>query len=132
MVSHKYKRVMVVDDSSMERFITVKMIQLNKIAAHVVEMKTAQEALDHLSGLENDIQDLPEIIFLDLHMPGMDGFDFLRAYRLLPHAVQKRSVIMLTSSILLEDKLTALNDPHVIGFINKPLSVASLKGILGS
>jgi CheY-like chemotaxis protein len=73
----------------------------------------------------------PEIIFLDINMPAMDGWEFLQKYEALPEA-HKSSIIvvMLTTSFNPEDELKARKIPAVKEFRNKPLTPALLQDIL--
>jgi len=71
----------------------------------------------------------------DINMPGMQGFDLIKAlcenYKDEPEVLSKVTIYLLTSSISAADKQMANNDPHIIGFISKPLSPDKLKELLG-
>jgi len=91
-------------------------------------LKTFTGTAKALEYLENFPVDL---IFLDINMPKMNGFDFLEEYKKLPEAVKKKCIIvMLSSSLLPEDRELAMNNPYVCQFLNKPLTGDKLKDVV--
>ncbi len=72
----------------------------------------------------------PDVIFLDLNMPGKDGFAFLDEFESLPDEVKtKVRVVVLSSSISPEDINRASTNPRVLKYINKPLSEKYLEAL---
>ena len=123
----RYKKVLVVDDTAVDRLIAKKIIEKSGFAASVVGVEGGQAALDHLIANQDD---LPELIFLDINMPLMSGFDFLDEYHKLPEALKKRSVVILSSSLNDIDKSKASSNPYVINFLSKPLNSEMLEQVL--
>ena len=78
-----YKRVMLVDDNEIDNIINEKIIEANSFADSILVFQTGQEALDYLKDNQNNEKDLPEIVFLDINMPIMDGFQFLEDFEKL-------------------------------------------------
>lgn len=117
--AYKYNKVLVIDDTTLDRFIADRLMKLCDFAIEIECMNSASAALAYLG---DDHAELPELIFLDLNMPGMSGFQFLKEYKKLPEHRKRRSIVMLTSSVLEEDKSYALSDEHVVSFIVKPLN----------
>ena len=73
----------------------------------------------------------PDVVVLDLNMPAMDGWDFIKKYDDLTVSQKERTVIiMLTTSFNPEDELKARAIPSITGFRNKPLTAEMLEGIL--
>jgi CheY-like chemotaxis protein len=125
MTQHfKYDKVLVIDDTALDRLIADRVMKVNSFAKDITCINSASAALSYL---EAHCEELPELIFLDLNMPGMDGFQFLKEYKNLPCNIKKKSIVMLTSSVLEQDKRQALSNEYVVSFISKPLSKENLR-----
>jgi CheY-like chemotaxis protein len=125
----RFKKVMLVDDNEIENFVNKKLIESCQFAASIECCLSAEEALEILRN--NSLEDLPEIIFLDIKMPGMDGFEFLDAFAHLAEEVHQRvKIIMLSTSESFKDLNRANKNRFVFRFLNKPLLQASLEAIL--
>ena len=73
----------------------------------------------------------PDLIFLDINMPAMDGWEFLDRYRELPREKKADTVlIMLTTSLNPDDEKRTLAIPEVSGFEHKPLNQIRLESLL--
>lgn len=123
-----HKRVMVVDDAPIDRMIAQKVMTRQGFAEQVVAAESAMDALQYLKSHEEDPDSLPSLIFLDINMPEMSGFDFLDAYNNLPETIKRKCIIvMLSSSLHPEDKQRALSSPYVFKFLSKPINPEKLK-----
>jgi len=127
----RFKKVMVIDDTYMDRFLAEKVIKKYSFAEHIVICSSAPDALSYLISVENTPEELPQLIFLDIRMPEMDGFDFLDRFMRLPEAVKEKcQVVMLSSSTNPEDRERSLSNPHVRLFLHKPLTEEKLRKAL--
>lgn len=122
-----FKTVMVIDDSGMDRILLEKMLPRNSFAETVISCKSATDALGYLKEKKAS---LPEIIFLDINMPEMDGLEFLEEYDKLPERVKNNCIIIVLSntSNLFEIK-RAEENKHVTLFLPKPLTKGKLEVI---
>ena len=121
------KNVMLIDDSSIDNFITTKMIEQSDLTKEITIMESGRKALFFLKENTSHIENLPDIIFLDLNMPVLDGFDFLKEFSDFPEVIKKKcQIVVLTSSDKTEDIHSIINNRLVKRYLIKPLSVESL------
>jgi CheY-like chemotaxis protein len=125
----KYKLVLLIDDDPDSNFVNSWI--LKKDFAEEVEAKeSGQDALEYLRKQSNLRLPLPEVIFLDIRMPVMDGFEFLKEFaRLSENIHHSCRIVMLSSSFDKKDYHQAMEDPYVVKFINKPLTIQALEDI---
>jgi CheY-like chemotaxis protein len=130
----KYKAVMLVDDNEIDNLINQKMIEAADITETIYTHTGAKSAIEFLKNLEkvedlgNDI--LPSVIFLDIDMPLMDGFQFLDEFdKLMAKTKEKCKIVMLTSSINPRDVTKSKGYVYVKKYINKPLSQENLENL---
>ena len=117
------KTVMLIDDSEADLLFSSIVVSRSGICDDVLEFDSAASALDHLKAPQGSQVDL---ILLDINMPGMNGFDFLKAYQLLQHANAARAaVVMLTSSPDPHDRQQAESFGCVRGYVVKPINLAA-------
>ncbi|WNJ20722.1 response regulator [Pontibacter sp. G13] len=125
-----YRNVMLVDDNEIDNIINEKIIEANSFADNILVFQTGQEALDFLKANQNNEETLPEIVFLDINMPIMDGFQFLEDFEKFSETVlDKCRIIMLSSSISPKDIDRAASSRYVKKYLNKPLNARYLEAI---
>lgn len=127
----KLNCILLIDDDIPTNFYNRKVIEKLGCANHVEIYERAKDGLEFLkSKFRGGKPPQPELIFLDLNMPGMDGWEFLEAYNALPDPQKGEVVIvMLTTSVNPEDKRRAL-ERGIKGFAKKPLNTAMLEQLI--
>jgi CheY-like chemotaxis protein len=123
MNSPQHKIIFLIDDDAITNFIHTKVIQAND-SFTVVDFTNAKEALAALRKRETlGIDSIPDLIFLDINMPEMDGWEFLDEFQLRSEPLlEKCKVVMITSSVDREDMERSQTYKCVKGFISKPLT----------
>ncbi len=115
-------KVFLVDDDKLFVFLTRKTINATNLVTGIQEFNDGEQAIDYLKQIVGNTDLLPDIIFLDLSMPIMDGWGFLKEYMLLAPQIEKKiKVYIFTSSISPHDVERAKGIGVVTDFIVKPL-----------
>ena len=126
--------ILFIDDDEPTNFLNKLLVEEMACAEHVQVVTSGIEALEYLTGtgsFRNNDHPRPDLIFLDINMPGMDGWEFLQHYQKLP-SNQKANIVMvmLTTSLNPDDEKTARKNIEISGFENKPLQPEVIKKIL--
>lgn len=108
---------MLVDDQKLTNFINKKLIEVTNFAPDIIDFTLPKKALTHLK------KNKPDLIFLDLNMPLVDGWQFLDTMR---NKGIKTKVIILTSSMSNQDKERAKEYESVVEFLTKPLTLSNI------
>ena len=121
---------LLIDDNSIDNYIAKRIIEMTGFASRVVVTSSCAEALAYLTLHELKVNDLPAVIFLDIHMPLCDGFDFLDRFNQLNESItSKCKIVILSSSNNPFDIERIQDDDHVIEVMTKPISEGSLNDI---
>ncbi len=118
--------VLLIDDDRPTNFLHKRVIENTGLEVEVQALTSASEALDFLTSSgkyagETQLSK-PGIIFLDINMPGMNGWEFMDAYHQLSESQKARIVvIMLTTSLNADDRERAEQDKDIATFYHKPL-----------
>ena len=120
----KLSRILIIDDDPLTGNLHKRVIERCNVAHQVEIASGGEEALDLIKQCieANNEDELPQLIFLDLAMPFMDGYQFLEAYQGLDFK-QKDSVVVavLTTSFLHKDK-NRVKKYQIKDYIEKPLT----------
>ncbi|WP_268034720.1 response regulator [Algoriphagus sp. PAP.12] len=114
-----FDAIFLVDDDPINNLINKRLLGKVGIAENIYEFLEGSEALGYLE----DSQTPQEVlIFLDINMPVMNGWEFLDAYlEKLPE--RKDKIVILSSSIDFQDRQKAMEYEVVLGFLEKPLTM---------
>lgn len=118
--------ICIIDDDPIFIFGSKILLRNNNFAADFLICQNGKEALEVLVPLIESEQECPEVIFLDLNMPIMDGWEFLEEFGKLPEKKDVR-IYILSSSVDSRDMERAKNYSMVNGFIAKPLTNVKIK-----
>jgi len=125
--------VLLIDDDEPTNYINKMLIEEAYCTKQVEVVQGGQAALNYLSRFASKPEpgQLPELIFLDINMPAMNGWEFLNKYSELKIENKKKIIIiMLTTSLNPDDEIKAYNVPEVAAFESKPLTREKLKRIV--
>lgn len=117
------KTAMLIDDDRIYNLLTTKMLKSNWFAEKTLDFTSAHDALGYIDSCNGNEELLPEIIFLDINMPVMNGFEFLNEFSKRDESLVGRTTIfMISSTDSEEEKAEAINNKLVKQFFDKPLS----------
>ena len=127
----KINCILLIDDSPADNeFHKIKIMKAD-VCNHIQIVTRGQKALEYIikAGEPNQSESFPtpDLIYLDINMPGMNGFEFLEEYKKLDNKLKSKVVIiMLTTSLNPDDREKAIATEEVTDFQNKPLTVEIL------
>jgi len=120
-------KLFLVDDDEIFRVAAEVLIKANGLAKEVVHFENGLAAYDALISMDNNPKELPEIMFSDINMPVMNGWELLEDLKNGPNLICKQVQIdILTSSIDPRDLTLSKTYDFVDGYITKPLTQADL------
>ena len=123
-----HKHFIVIDDDPINNLLCSKNIKKNIQEADVITFTEAEKGLDHIKSFFNEPNVENAVLFLDINMPIMTGWEFMEEFEKLNSLIKDQVFIyILSSSIHQEDKLKAKNHPDVVDYIEKPLSAEFLQ-----
>ncbi len=122
---------LLVDDDKAINFFNSYVIAKHKFFNKTEQVSSGKAALEYLKESIGDLSKKPQIIFLDINMPAMNGWEFLIEYEKLDKKIiSDIKVFILTTSENPNDLKKSKDSDLVSGFLNKPLSVSVLDRIL--
>ena len=129
---YKYENVMLIDDNELDNFINEKTIEANNFARKVYVTTSAKSALEFTNNLvtmgEEYSKAFPQVIFVDINMPMMDGFQFIEYFKkTTEEKLFNPRIVILTSSVYNEDRQKAQRLSERIMVLNKPLTAEMLQ-----
>lgn len=128
----KLANILVIDDDDISNFIYTRVIAASGIVENIKSCMGGQEALNYLKDVsENNPEQFPSMIFLDINMPVMNGWDFLERYnKIVPKTLQESSILCILSSSVYKDDIDKANTyAQVKEYVPKPLTTDSLKSL---
>ena len=122
----KVAHILLIDDDNTTNFFNKIVIKKADVCDNVHSVLTAHDAIEYLRTRYNEGQPLPDVIFLDINMPEMNGWEFMEVYTGLDIPKDNISIYMLSSSQNDEDVQLAKSHPLITDFLKKPLNASQL------
>lgn len=121
----KIKKALLIDDNPIDRFVHQRMLTHAQVVEEVEQAESGKQALAILNACLDAPEKAPGLILLDLMMPEMDGFEFLKHYDLWlkKFTGSTPSLYMVSSTEDEYDLNRARQNPHIIRLLRKPLAV---------
>jgi CheY-like chemotaxis protein len=120
-----YKTCLLIDDNYIDNFVTRRILENSHFAEQIVVRESPADAISLLR--EGIIK--PDVIFLDIRMPQMSGFEFLKEYDMLLIDKKDIKIFMLSSSLDPTDMQESAGNKYITQFIHKPLTIKALEEI---
>ncbi len=131
-MSARFENILLIDDNEINNVMHERLIEIAGFGQNIAVMPSGVDALEYFKTVvANDLSKVPDVIFLDIRMPIIDGFGFMDEYvKLAPEINTKPKVIMLSSTLDEQDYGRAKEFPQIINFLVKPLSVDKLNTVV--
>ncbi len=121
--------ILLIDDDRFTNLIHTKVVERAGLGVSVKAINNVPDAIAYLSE-DKPTTEQPGIIFLDINMPGLTGWDFMKLYNQLDDQYRANAVVvMLTTSLNPDDYQRAQQNGHIVDFLQKPLRVESLLAV---
>lgn len=130
----KIKSVLIVDDDELSSYLTYRALKQSGMVDHIAVARNGKDALTYLGAVtahaDTNADEFPDVILLDIHMPVMDGFDFLNEYerRYSYHTKCFIFPFLCTLDESLKSK-AGEERPYICGFVHKPVTLATVSQI---
>lgn len=123
--------VALIDDDEIFKFIGSKIIESTNLVNRIKTFSNGEEAIKFLKSNSKSPDLLPEIILLDLNMPIMDGFEFLKKYIMLEPKLGKKITIYVVSSSISPTDIARINQIQAVtDYIVKPITKEKFEKIV--
>ena len=127
----KLNTILLVDDYDADNFIHRLVIERYGCAETIEVCRDGKQAIEYVNACIDEGRPLPDLIFLDINMPVMNGWEFLDAFEALSKDRDGGAVVvMLTTSLNPDDQAKAEGHEDVKAFTFKPLTEKSLNDVL--
>ena len=125
--------IAIIDDDEIYQYASKKIIKSTNRVKNIHVFSNGQEAIDFFQDNLNDTTSLPDLILLDLHMPIIDGWQFLEKYRSFKEKIDKKiTIYIITSSMNPDDLIIARGISEVTNYLVKPITLEMFTNILDS
>ena len=131
-MSRTLNHILLVDDNVHDNFFHERILKKNGFGNNISVATNGYEALDVLLKNNPSVKPLPDLIFLDINMPGMTGWEVLDKLKAASFDVKHSKIFMLSTSSNPDDQRKAAKHESLLGFITKPLTKDHIESILST
>jgi CheY-like chemotaxis protein len=133
MENEDIKLACLIDDDFVHAFVVEKMLAKTPNCKNLLVFPDGSPAIDYFKSMANDAEKLPDVVFLDINMPVIDGWGFLDEFAKIKHTLAKKvSIYMLSSSVSPLDVEKAKTYDDISEYITKPITLNQYYNIFKS
>lgn len=123
--------ICIIDDDEVYQYTATKSIKTSSVVKRVLVFNDGEEAFNYLNDNLGVREKLPDIIFLDINMPYMDGWEFMEQFvKIKPNLSKPITVYMISSSVVPDDIAKAKSISDISDYIIKPITQQMFREIL--
>lgn len=127
---NRIKTLAIVDDDRLFVMLTKKVIGQTGLVDNIQVYECGEDVLNYYNSILEPGAEFPEVMFLDLSMPIMDGWQFLERYQKIPTKRKKTKIFIASSSISPDDISRAKAIDEVTDFIIKPITAEKINEVM--
>ena len=120
-----YSTCLVIDDNYIDNLVTRRLLEICNFAKNIILTESPEDAIE---SLRNGTV-VPDVIFLDIRMPLMDGFEFMKEFEKLDISKKNIKIYLLSSSLDPLDIQRSSDNEYITQLIHKPLTRQILEGL---
>ena len=126
----KIEKIMIVDDNEFDCYITSKIINNLDESIDIMEFNSSLTAIQFLEEFQNSPEKLPNLIFLDIYMPILDGFGFIEKFNTFSDVIKAHTKICILSTTVDDLYIHKAKINSSILYTSKPITNEFLQGII--
>ena len=132
-MARKLRNIVLVDDNETTSFLNNRLLSRLDVAEQVHTFHKAEQAYQQFWGGDKSpgpTPDVPDLVFVDLKMPGMDGFEFLKLYSALPAEVREQTVMAVLTTSMHAADTARVAQYEGVEYLAKPLTEEKMSKLL--
>lgn len=125
--------ICIVDDDDVYQYTITRALKSDRLVKKILVFSDGEEALDFVTDNIGKNENLPDVIFLDVNMPIMDGWQFLEEYvKIKPRVGKQITIYMVTSSVDPVDVEKAEKFQEISDYLVKPIQPDQLRELVAT
>ena len=129
------KLTCIIDDDTIYTKLLIKLLRLKNLCTNILVFKNGKEAIEYFQNLspKERIKNTPELIFLDINMPVMNGWEFLNEFKDIREDIENKLSLYVVSSSIDPMDFKKANDIELVdGYLSKPVSMTTFDQIFNA